>query len=392
MNQNVVLQVIIKRFLSIFFFNSLIFNNLEAQIIENTPLSILGKNAAISEIFHSENLNENQNAAVNNENTPLSIFGQNEQKKQFSAQQFNLIHWLQVPDSFNRKRFIALQSATLGGMVGAGILLNNVWYAQYPKAPFQTFNDFGEWMDVDKAGHVLTAYTVSKWFYGAERWTGLSPKKAAWLGMGVGTAAQLTLEILDGTSAEWGFSWSDIASNTAGCALFGLQQVAWNEQRMVLKVSNFPKKYPNKTLFSADGKSTTLKERADDLFGDNYTQTFFKDYNALIFWVSVNPSSFIKKESKFPKWLNIAVGMGGENMFGGFRNEWPKYKPTFFLSPTEFPRYRQLYLSLDVDLSRIKTKSRLANMLLKTFNFIKIPAPAIEFNTLGKVKFHPFIF
>jgi hypothetical protein len=372
-----ILQVIV----SIFVFNSLIINILNAQIAENTPLS---KNGIL------EPKTDTKKTLVGflklpEHNSPLENYN-------FSAQQFNLIHWLQPTDSFSRRRFIALNSATAVGMVGAGVLLNNVWYAQYPRTPFKTFNDFGEWLDVDKMGHILTAYTISKWFYGAERWTGMKPKKAAWLGMGIGTTAQLVLEVMDGTSAEWGFSWSDIVSNTSGCALFGLQQVAWGEQRMVLKVSNTPRQYPETPIFSANrADTTTLRTRAIDLYGDNYTQTFFKDYNALIFWLSVNPSSFIKREHKFPKWLNIAVGMGGENMYGGFRNEWPKKDPKFFLSPIDFPRYRQFYLSLDVDLSRIKTKSRLINMLARTFNFVKIPAPAIEFTSLGKVKFHPLI-
>ena len=79
-------------------------------------------------------------------------------------------------------------------------------------------------------------------------------------------------------------------------------------------------------------------------------------------------------------------------MFGGYNNQWPTAKPEFILSNNDFPRYRQLYVSLDIDLSRIKTKSKLLNTVLRTINFIKIPSPTLEFNSLNQIKFHPLFF
>jgi hypothetical protein len=51
-------------------------------------------------------------------------------------------------------------------------------------------------------------------------------------------------------------------------------------------------------------------------------------------------------------------------------------------------RYRQFYLSMDVDLTRIKTKSKVLKGIFSVVNFIKIPFPALEYNSLGQVKFH----
>jgi hypothetical protein len=79
-------------------------------------------------------------------------------------------------------------------------------------------------------------------------------------------------------------------------------------------------------------------------------------------------------------------------MYGGYKNQWPTAKPEFVLSEKDFPRYRQVYLSLDIDLSKIKTKSKAVNTLLRTINFIKIPSPTLEFNSLNQIKFHPFLF
>ncbi len=369
----------------IFVFNLLIINSLLSQLSINdkgktteTPIKPIG-------IHHKVGL------------PPLSI---NAQNKPFtpsistskSLKNSSLSDLLTPSDTFNRHRFWFLVGTGSAAYISSIALLNNVWYAQYSRSRFHLFDDEGEWMQMDKAGHVISAYQGSKWVYGAMRWSGMKNRNAAWFGMAVGTMFQATLETLDGFSTEWGFSWSDITANTAGCALFGLQQAAWDEQRIVIKVSNTPRKYPLTSIPSIDGsKTTTIRERTNDLYGNNYTQTFFKDYNALIFWVSVNPKSFYK-DSRLPDWLNVAVGYGAENMYGGYKNEWPAAAPEFRLSDAAYPRYRQYYLSFDIDLSRIKTKSKFIKSLTRTFNFIKIPSPTLEFNSIGQVKFHPLLF
>lgn len=294
-------------------------------------------------------------------------------------------------ETFNKQRFWSLVGASATSYTGAVLLLDKVWYAQYPREGFHYFNDSGEWELMDKAGHVLTTYTEAKWVYNAMRWSGMKNRNAALMGVSTGMVFQTTLEILDGFSTEWGFSWADMAANTGGAALFGVQQAVWDEQRILLKISNTPRTYSDAPIRSTDGlKTSSLRARTDDLYGNNYTQTFFKDYNALTVWLSVNPRSF-NKNGHFPTWLNIAVGYGADNMFGGYNNQWPTSKPEFVAAEKDFPRYRQFYLSLDIDLSKIKTKSKALNAVLRTINFIKIPSPTLEFNSLNQVKGH-FLF
>ena len=288
-------------------------------------------------------------------------------------------------DTLNKKRVIGLVAAGVVGYTGAVLLLNNVWYAGYPRTKFHTFDDNGEWNQADKGGHVLTAYVETKWAYQAFRWAGVKNRNAALLGIASGTILQATIEVLDGFSAQWGFSKGDMIANASGCALFGLQQAVWNEQRMILKVSNFPKKYSKTLVKDADGSSKSVSSMSKTLYGDNYAQTFFKDYNALNWWLSVNPRSFAKN-SRIPVWLNIDLGYSVENVFGAYGNYFPAGDPTYY------PRYRQYFLSLDIDLSKIKTNSKFVKALCNTFNFIKIPAPALEYNSLGKFKFHPILF
>ena len=54
-------------------------------------------------------------------------------------------------------------------------------------------------------------------------------------------------------------------------------------------------------------------------------------------------------------------------------------------------RQRQFLLSLDVDLNKIKTNSKLINSILHTFGFLKFPMPTIELRN-GKLFMHPMYY
>ena len=125
-----------------------------------------------------------------------------------------------------------------------------------------------------------------------------------------------------------------------------------------------------------------------DLLGDNLIQNMVKDYNGHTYWLSGNIASFLPKTSKFPKWINVAFGYGAEGMTGAISNpDSVNHKKI-----PDFVRYRQFYLSLDVDLTRIPTHSKVLKALCTIFSFIKVPFPAVEYNTLGQFKFHAIYF
>ena len=103
---------------------------------------------------------------------------------------------------------------------------------------------------------------------------------------------------------------------------------------------------------------------------------------------SVNVHSFLQKGNKWPVWLNIAVGYGAENMFGGFENRWSEDGQNFIADNLIYPRYRQFYIGLDVDLPYIKPKNPFLKTIFSIINIFKIPSPALEINTQGNVVFH----
>ena len=267
--------------------------------------------------------------------------------------------------TFNKNRFGIVAGTEVFVCTGTMIGLSQLWYKDYPHSSFHFFNDNTEWLQMDKIGHVTTSYYIGRLGIGLMKWSGVERKKAIWYGGMLGSVYQSTIEVLDGYSSEWGFSIADFAANTAGSILVIGQALAWDEQRVVLKYSFQQSKY--------------AKYRPDVL-GSELQENILKDYNGQTYWLSVNLSSFMSKETKFPKWLNIAAGYGAEGMTGG------EFNPPYIDADgyqINFDRYRQFYLSLDVDLTRVKTKSRFLRSLFTTIGFIKFPAPAIEFSEKG---------
>lgn len=306
------------------------------------------------------------------------------------AQEPERLPFLAPADTLHPGRFWTCVGLGAGAYTGVSIGLWNAWYKDFELGPFRTFNDWPEWNQIDKIGHLTTAYHEANWTYRAGRWMGLPDRKAIWTGVAVGSALQLTIEVMDGFSEKWGFSVYDVGFNTLGVLWFAGQEWAWREQRMVWKFSSNRPTYPDRVLLAADGAATSsLQERATDLYGTGTLETLLKDYNGQTYWLSTNIASFVPslQERRFPPWLNVAVGYGAENMYGGFDNAWPTEDPIFFA--TEYPRYRQFYLSFDVDFTKIETHRHWLRTLFHVINFIKVPAPTLEWTTKGKWTFYP---
>ncbi|HEY1022987.1 MAG TPA: DUF2279 domain-containing protein, partial [Flavisolibacter sp.] len=109
---------------------------------------------------------------------------------------------------------------TAAGYGGSFLFLSQAWYKDYPKTGLHSFNDAGEWQQVDKVGHGWTAYHTSRITSDLWRWAGVSEKTALWLGTGSSMLYMLSIEYLDGRSAEWGWSWADVGANFTGAALY----------------------------------------------------------------------------------------------------------------------------------------------------------------------------
>lgn len=312
-----------------------------------------------------------------------------------SFPQKNKLGFFENAPTFNKSRFWTLTAVGVAGYAGITVGLDQLWYAGYPRSAFHSFNDWNGWRQMDKFGHAMTGYFESKLAGDLYYWAGLPKGQACWVGFGAGLLFQTTLEMMDGFSEQWGFSWSDMGFNLIGSSLYLGQELLWKEQRIRLKMSTHQPAYANVTIQANNSSATTtLHTRTADLFGSSFAESFLKDYNGQSIWLSVNIASFIKnRPNNFPpSWINVAVGYGIENVFGAESNTWEDKDGNSFSAPSDYQRHSQFFLSLDIDFERIPTKHKWLKTIFGILNIFKVPFPALEINTLGQVKFHPFYF
>lgn len=265
-------------------------------------------------------------------------------------------------DSINKKRLNTVIIGSSVAYAGALTLLYYAWYKDAPKTSFHFIDDSKYWLQVDKVGHATTAYTLSNYGYWMLKWSGVSEKKSTIYGSVIGWSSMTVIELLDGFSADYGASWTDLTANTLGTGLFLGQQLLWKEQRFRLKFSYHPTEYA---------------ECNPDQLGKTSLQSVLKDYNGHTYWLTMNIHSFLKDDSRFPPWINIAAGYGGKGMLSGPSNP----ENCVNGDVVDYDRVRQYYLTMDIDWTKIKTNSGFLKFTFKLLSFVKLPFPTLEYNS-----------
>jgi uncharacterized protein YfiM (DUF2279 family) len=278
---------------------------------------------------------------------------------------------LQPASELNKGRLIGVSVGTAVLYGVSMYLLYRAWYKGHARSRFHFFNDNREWLLMDKMGHANAAYNIGRGYYDLMRWSGVNNNQSAWIGGAVGLVFLTSIELFDGFSNGWGFSWGDMAANMAGAGLFWGQQFGWQEQKISMKVGWRKSIYP---------------QYRPDLLGKSIPQQMLKDYNGQHAWLSFNIASLLPVGPDFPKWLNFAVGYSGNGMIGGHNN--PDFRDASGRKIV-LDRYPQVYLGLDIDLPRVPTRYRGLSTLGHAIQFIKVPAPSLEFNRVNKVRFNP---
>jgi len=305
---------------------------------------------------------------------------------------FSLYTFVTPAEEFNSKRLGLILGTETVLYTGASLALYQYWYKDYPLSDFHLFNDNGEWLQYDKVGHFYTTYFETNITTGFYKWTGMKDNKAYLAGAITSSVLQLTIEVFDGFSDKWGFSIGDFAANTLGATFSAGQNYLWDEQRIKVKFSSHYEDYSS--------YDEIVQNRAASLFGTTGPEKVLKDYNGQTTWLSVNPSMFMQDDSRFPKWLMISAGYSVAGLLGGYENKWcddPLIRPEDcdpenLTDYSNIDRYRQYYLSLDLDLTQIETSSPYLKMLFEVLNIVKFPFPAIEFNQGHGVKLKPLYF
>lgn len=260
-------------------------------------------------------------------------------------------------------KYIAIETAYYGT---AMFVLNQTWYKDREKVPFHFYNDNKAYLQVDKFGHFFGSYFESYIGYHSLRRTSVSREMALIFGGTLGFVLQTPIEIMDGIHEGWGFSWGDMAANALGAGFVIGQEIIFREQLIKYKFSYW---------------ETPYARNANGYLGTNSFNRILDDYNGHTYWFSM-PLNRVSSWKSLPDWLNVAVGYGANGMYGEFENI------TSFngvaIPFTE--RYRQYLISLDIDWTKIETRSPFVKTLLKGMTFVKLPFPALEYNSKRKFR------
>ncbi|MFO7616077.1 MAG: DUF2279 domain-containing protein [Bacteroidales bacterium] len=272
------------------------------------------------------------------------------------------------PDSLgvNRRMLTTALLTESAVYLGGMSYLQFIWYKDHERVPFHFYNDNKGYLQIDKAGHAFGAYIESYISYHWLRAAGVSKGRSLLFGGTLGLLMQTPIEIFDGLYEGWGFSWGDMVANAAGSLFVIGQELLFDRQLMKYKLTYWESPYT---------------AQANGYLGTTTLNRFFYDYNGHTYWLSVPLKSLIPWD-RIPDWLNVAAGYSANGMFGEFKNI--RYYKGVWIPETE--RYRQFLFSLDVDWTRIPTRSRFLKGLFQALVFIKVPFPTIEFNSLGSVK------
>ena len=270
--------------------------------------------------------------------------------------------------SKQKKHNTLISTFAITASTSSFIGLNELWYKDFPQSNFHFFNDSKEWMQMDKFGHAFSSYQLGRNFYNSLQTSDSNRNKNIFLGGASGLIYLTGIEILDGKSAQWGFSNSDMIANTFGYFLFASQEYFLQDQIISLKFSY---------------QKSTFADMRPETFGRNFQQRVLKDYNGQTYWLSAPLSLNRSNTKRFMRWLCISIGYSiNENL----------YADNNINSVNNFHATREFFFSFDADLNRIEWRRKWMKKIASVINFIKIPSPTIGIRSDGKVKVYPVYF
>ena len=243
-------------------------------------------------------------------------------------------------------KLFGVASLTLVAYAAAyGLVFAKGWWENEERG-FHFENDFDYALNLDKFGHFAAGVVLGEGFYEGYRWAGTSEFQAY---LFAGLSAMMThvaIDVKDGYSPEWGFSVFDVLSGTLG----GFDPMA---ERYVPVFKYVDLKW-----------SYWINTKA--YYRQSHTGVFTDDYCNQTFWASFKPYRLLPASVRayYPSWLAIAAGLSIDE--------------GVFIKHYEGTPHREVYIALDYDLEAFRPQSRMARTLIKSLNYFKLPAPAIQ--------------
>lgn len=231
-------------------------------------------------------------------------------------------------------------AATLGGFIYGQAFQKNLWW-KGEKSSFH-FNWKEDWayaLGADKLGHFYFPMLATNIYSDAFVWSGIDKEQSLLYGGITALTYQSFIEIKDGFSKQWGFSWGDFSANFLGTAYPLLQHKYPQLKNFNLKVSFFP----------------------SERFKHGSNKVIFDDYESTYHWLSISIANYLPEEvgKYYPKFMNVAVG----HSVKGFNTN---------------SRHREIFFSLDLNADELPGNSPFLKFIKKYLNFYHFPMPAVK--------------
>ncbi len=230
---------------------------------------------------------------------------------------------------------------TTGAFIWGYAVQNNLWWkGDKSSFHFEWTHDWKYALGEDKFGHFFFPYLVSNIYSQAFEWCGIDTTKSIWYASSFALAYETFVEVRDGFSKQWGFSWGDFTADFLGSSLPVLQHHFPVLRNFNFKISFYP----------------------SDRFKAGSNKVIFDDYESTYDWLSINVYNFLPDDFRkyYPKFLNLAIGHSVEKLDnnGGGNH--------------------RFYLALDWNLEGLPGDSWFLKLLKKYFNYYHLPSPAIQ--------------
>jgi uncharacterized protein YfiM (DUF2279 family) len=240
---------------------------------------------------------------------------------------------------------------------GAMVALDRLWYSQHVRTRWHWYDQPGgrAWYDdwytyaqQDKLGHVLASFHLTRATGAYGRWAGLSRQDAALFGGAASFLFQAQIEFLDGFSANYGASRTDLLANALG-STWGALQVAYPSfDGVTLKYSYTPSPY-------YDPANLPLGNA-------------IQDYSGITYWLVVRPDRLLPGPvaDRWPSGLGLALGHSGRDLKNAVSGV------------DGLVHQRQLYLAPDIDLLALADWPKPVRGVLEALSFIHLPMPTLQ--------------
>ena len=238
-------------------------------------------------------------------------------------------------------RLVLVGGVTTGAFIYGHAVIANLWW-KGERSPFH-FDWEHDWryaLGADKLGHFYFPYLMAGIYEQAFRWTGIERGTSLWLASGLALTYQSYIEVRDGFSKAWGFSWGDF-----GADLLGAAYPVARHYLPALGIVGFKMSFLPSEKYKAGAYGSIID-----------------DYESSYHWLSLDVHALLPEawRDSYPAWINLAIGHSVKDLDGRGGG------------------HHELYLALDWNLDALPSCGGLLDLLKHNLNVYHLPAPAVR--------------